>query len=491
MKSPAIWLRFAHWRRWVTTIHAVPLALLALGVLALVTSSVAAQATTERHVDVVQLDGEITPPMARYIGRAIDHAAEDGAAAVVLEMDTPGGLSSAMDDIIDDILRSPVPVVAYVAPNGARAASAGVYIAYAAHVAAMAPGTRIGSASPIFLGQNGTSDGNETLAKKVTNDAVSQIKNLAQLRGRNATWAEQAVREAVNVTAEEAAKLKVVDLLAPDVPSLLSQIDGRQVKLENRTVTLATAGATTRSVEMGWMDQLLQLLADPTIAYILLSLGSLGLFLELSNPGAILPGVIGGLFLLLALYGLGTLPVNWTGVLLIGFGFLLLAVDLFVASFGSLTIGGIVSFVLGSYLLLGEDAPPGLAISRPVIWTMTALLVGFFLFIAGASLRVRLRRPTTGREALVGEVGTVRRPLRPAGMVFLRGELWQATAADAGRGGAVEIPSGAPVAVTAVDGLRLIVRPATAAEGAVAGVAVTGAERVVAPAGDASVAKAG
>ena len=467
----------------------VPVLALALGALLLVAQSILAQAAGGR-VDVVRVDGTITPPMARYVGRAIERAAADGAVAVVLEIDTPGGLSSAMDDIIADILHSEVPVVVYVAPNGARAASAGVFIAYAAHVAAMAPGTRIGSASPVFLGQDGgEADADDTMTRKVTNDAVSQIKNLANLRGRNAEWGERAVREAVNVTAEEAAELKVVDLLAPNVPALLEQIDGRTIQLEGGAVTLATAGAETRAVGMGWMEQLLQLLADPTVAYILLSLGSLGLFLELSNPGAILPGVVGGLFLLLALYGLGTLPVNWTGVLLIAFGFLLLAVDLFVPSFGSLTVGGIVSFVLGSYLLLGEDAPPGLAISPAVIWTMTALLVAFFLFVAGAALRARLRRPATGREALIGEVGTVRRPLTPDGMVFLDGELWQATAAG-GRGTPVEVPAGTPVAVTAVDGLRLIVRPATATESATAGI-VAGDARTVVPVAGPSGARAG
>jgi len=440
--------------------------LLLLGAALLLVQPFAA-AQGERRVDVVRVDGTITPPMARYVEGAINRAAGDGATAVVLELDTPGGLATAMDDIIDDILRSPVPVVVYVGPEGARAASAGVFITYAAHVAAMAPGTRIGSASPVTIGgapddaapQEGAeqpaSSNEQTLERKIVNDAVSQIKNLAQLRERNAEWGEQAVREAANVTADEALQLDVVDLVAPSIPALLDQIDGRTVRLgSGDEVVLATAGAELREVEMGWMDQFMQLLADPTIAYILLSLGSLGLFLELSNPGAILPGVVGGLFLLLALYGLGTLPVNWAGVFLIAFGFLLFVVDLFVPSFGSLTVGGVVSFVLGSYLLIGGDAPPGFAIAPPVIWTMTALLVGFFLFLGGSVLRARLRRPTTGREGLVGEVGTVRRPLTPEGMVFVAGELWSARAVDG-----AELPAGSPVVVAAVEGLRLVVRP--------------------------------
>ena len=413
------------------------------------------------RVKPISIDGTITPVMARYVERAIDRAEDDGAAAVVLEVDTPGGLGSAMDDIIEDILQSEVPVVVYVSPRGARAASAGVFIAYAAHVAAMAPGTRIGSATPVFVGDDGeAANGDDALARKATNDAVSQIKNLAQLRGRNAEWAEQAVRDAANVTADEAYQLKVVDVLAPDVETLLNDIDGRVVRLETGEVALRTRGAELRDVDMGLMEQFLQLLADPTVAYLLLSLGGLGLFLELSNPGAILPGVVGGLCLLLALYGLGTLPVNWAGVLLIGFAFLLFAVDLFVPSFGSLTIGGIVSFVLGSYLLIGSDAPPGFEVARPAIWTLTACLAAFFLFVGGSVVRARLRRPATGREGLVGEVGEVRQTLAPNGVVHLHGELWQATAADPG----LQIPAGTPVVASRIDGLRLTVRPATAAE---------------------------
>ena len=441
----------------------IPLVAALLGLALLLVGLAGAQ--TEGRVDIVRVEGAITPPMARYVGGAIGRAAADGAAAVVLEVDTPGGLSSAMDDIIADVIQSEVPVVVFVAPNGARAASAGVFIAYAAHVSAMAPGTRIGSASPIFLGDDGSeTDGGDTLVRKVTNDAVSQIRNLAAQRGRNADWAERAVREAANVTAEEAARLGVVDLLAPNVPALLETIDGRSVALAGGPVTLATAGAETRAVGMGLVDRFLQLLADPTIAYILLSLGSLGLILELSNPGAILPGVVGGLGLLLGLFGLGTLPVDWTGALLIGFGFLLLAVDVFVPSFGALTVGGLASFVLGSYLLIGEGAPPGFDVAPTAIWTMTALLLAFFLSLAGSVLRARRRRPATGREALVGEVGTVRRPLRPGadGVVFLGGELWRAVLAPA----AADLPLGAPAVVTAVDGLRLVVRPATAAEAA-------------------------
>jgi len=445
----------------------IPLLLIGLGLALLIAAPVAGQ-NQRPLVQVAEVDGTITPVMAGYVGRAIERAERDKAAALVLRMDTPGGLSSAMDEMIQDILHSEVPVVVYVAPGGARAASAGVFLTYAAHIAAMAPGTRIGSASPIFMGDDGSAtDGDETLKRKVTNDAVSQIKNLAQLRGRNAEWAEQAVRDAVNVTADEALALGVVDLLASDLPSLLDDINGRVVRMERGPVTLATAGARIEEHRMGMVDQFLQLLADPTIAYILLSLGSLGLFLELSNPGAILPGVVGGLFLLLALYSLGTIPVNWAGVLLIGFAFLLFAVDLFVPSFGSLTIGGLVSFVLGSYMLVAEGAPPGYDVAPAVIWTSTALLLGFFLVIGGAVLRARLRRPSTGRESLTGQVGVVRQALTPDGFVFLAGELWHATVATPDPDTAV--PVGTAVTVVAVEGLRLKVRVATGAEVTTAG----------------------
>jgi membrane-bound serine protease (ClpP class) len=426
-------------------------------------------------VEVVRMDGTITPVMARYLDRAIRRAEERNAAAVVLVMDTPGGLSSAMDDMIRDILESEVPVVVYVGPRGARAASAGVYLTYAAHIAAMAPGTNIGSASPVFIGGDGATGGDETMARKVTNDAVAQIKNLAELRGRNAVWAEAAVREAVNATATEALDLDVIDLIAEDVPALLAAIDGQRVTLASGETVLRTAQAETRDVKMTFVEEFLQILADPTVAYILLSIGSLGLFLELSNPGAVLPGVVGGLCLLLGLFALGTLPVNWAGLLLIGFAFVLFIADLFVPSFGTLTIGGLISFVLGSYLLIDSDVP-GYTIAEPVIWTVTACLLAFFVFIAGAVLRARLRRPATGRQALIGAVGTVRRELKPDGMVFLHGELWRATAEE---DVASAVPAGAQVVVAGLAGLRLVVRPA---EAEVRNDIVTTADRrVVAP----------
>lgn len=440
------------------------LALLALGVLNLflpVAGDALAQTANRPQVDVVDLDGTITPVMARYVERAIEDAESDHRDAVVLEMDTPGGLSSAMDDIIRDILESEVPVIVYVTPRGARAASAGTYISYAAHVAAMAPGTNIGSASPVNLG-NEDDNGESTMDRKVTNDAVAQIVNLANLRGRNAEWAEQAVRDAANITADEALQMGVIDIVAPDLPTLLDQIDGRTVQMNgSATATLHTAGAELHNIDMNPFEAFLQLLADPTIAYILISLGSLGLFLELAHPGVFLPGVAGGLSLLLGLFALGTIPINWAGLLLMGFGFLLLIIDLFVPSLGSLTIGGIISFVVGSYLLIDSGAPPGYELSREAIWTVTGCMVAFFAYLGFAVMRIQFRRPATGRNALLGQIGTVRGPIeadRP-GLVFVEGELWRAQSSET-----QPIPAGTQVAVVSISGLSLTVRPATQAE---------------------------
>jgi membrane-bound serine protease (ClpP class) len=325
----------------------------------------------------------------------------------------------------------------------------------------MAPGTNIGSASPVMIGSDGGVDeSDDTMTKKVTNDAVAQIQNLANLRGRNAEWAEEAVREASNITADEALSLGVIDLMAPDLDSLLQQIDGRTVQLASGAATITTANAETDDLPMTVLEQLLQLLADPTIAYLLISLGLLGIYVEFSHPGISVPGIFGAIAVLLGLFSLGTIPVNWAGVLLMALAFVLFAVDLYVPSAGMLTIGGIISFVLGSYLLIGDDAPPGYSIAEPVIWTMAACLLVFSLFLGAAVLKARLRPPATGKETMIGEVGTVRRPLEPRGVVFIMGELWDANLADRSS----TLPTGAAVVVTKISGLSMTVRPATAAE---------------------------
>lgn len=429
-------------RLWAVSCLLAGMALLAI-------SPLGAQATTPQ-VRILEIDDTITPTMARYVERGIASAGNANAAAVVLLIDTPGGLGSAMDDIDRAILESEVPVIAYVAPRGARAASAGVFITYASHIAAMAPGTSIGSASPV------AGDGSEmtdTMEAKVTNDAVSTIRNLAELRGRNADWAESAVREAANVTAAEALDLGVVDLLAPDLDTLLNDVDGMQVTMASGdTVTLATAGAETSTTSMNLIERLLQMVSDPTIAYLLLSFGTLGILLELGNPGTFVPGIVGVISLVLGLFALGSLPVNWTGAALIGIALALFFIDLFVTSFGILLIGGLTLFVIGSYLLVDPSVPGYGSVSRPVIWASAGIILLCAMLIGTAALRVLRKRPASGRSSLIGEVGDVRQPLDPTGMIFLQGEFWTATVAGEGR---QAIPKGASVRVTSIHGLRL------------------------------------
>lgn len=431
---------------------------LLLGVLMTLAGIVTGQGT---HPDVreIEIDGTITPAMASYVDRGIREAEDNGADAIVLRIDTPGGLSSAMDDIVSDILASEVPVIAWVGPGNARAASAGVYITYASHVAAMAPNTNIGSASPVSsTGENIDS----TMERKVVNDAVARIENLANLRGRNVEWAIAAVRDAENITADRALELGVIDLMAPDVQTLLNDVAGREVTLQNgQVVTLNTADADVTTESMNAIESFLQLISEPTIAYLLLSFGSLGIFLELSNPGQFMPGIVGAACFILGFYSLGALPVNWTGLLLIAFGFGLFFLEIFVTSFGILTVGGLAAFIVGSYMLVDDSVPGYGHISRPVIWTSAALVLASALIIGSLVVRTQRKRAATGKSGLIGQVGEVRTPLAPSGMVYLEGELWSATAE--GLADNETIPTGAHVEVVAVDGLHLAVRATSAA----------------------------
>jgi membrane-bound serine protease (ClpP class) len=415
-------------------------------------------------VTVIPLDGAVLPPVADWLSRQIADANDRRDAMIVIRMDTPGGLMTSSDQIIRSILASEVPVAVWVAPEDARAASAGVFITYAAPIAAMAPGTRIGSASPV--GGDGA-DLDETMARKVINDAVSQVRSLAERNGRNADWAESAVRDAANISADEAVAQDVVDVIAPDLPALLAWSDGKTVKTAAGNVVVETTGAAVNETSMGFLAALLTMLSTPTIAYLLLSIGGLGLFLELSQPGATFPGIAGAISLLLGLYGLGTLPVNWTGALLIGLAFLLFVADIFIPSFGILTIGGLVSFVLGSTMLIDRGVAPALAIPAPLIWGIAAMIALLAIGIAALVAKSHLLKPATGREGLVGTVGLTRQDLDPDGVVFVAGELWQATSADA-----APIPAGMPVAVSGLDGLRLLVRRASPDESGHAGVAI-------------------
>jgi membrane-bound serine protease (ClpP class) len=426
---------------------------IALGLLLGAVSPLIAQSSTPR-VETIEIDGTITPVMAQHVDRGIRRAENRDLDAIVLLIDTPGGLSSAMDDIIRSILESDVPVIAYVTPRGAHAASAGVYIAYAAHVSAMAPGTNIGSASPVAMG--GEMD--ETMTRKVTNDAVAKIRNLADFRGRNADWAEDAVRNAVNITADEALSLGVIDLMAPDLETLLNDANGRQVEMANGQVaTLATAGASIDAFRMNVIESTLQFIAEPTIAYLLISLGALGIFLELSHPGGLIPGIVGALAVIFGLFGLGTVPVDWTGALLIAVGLALFFIDIFVSSFGLLLVGGLTCFIVGSYMLVDTSVPGYDGVSRPVIWAAAACVVGSAAFIGYSLLKIRRLKPATGSQGLIGDIGVVREELAPSGWIFVTGERWHATLAD---GSVDRLPVGARVEVIALDGLHLTVRPA-------------------------------
>jgi len=433
------------------------LSLLYLALLAFGVSTAHAQSSTSEVV-VGKINGIINPVMATYVDRVISDAERSHAAAVVFMMDTPGGLSESMRTINQRILQSTVPVIVYVAPNGARAGSAGVYISYAAHLVAMAPATNIGSATPIAEDTNGgEAQMSPEMRAKVTNDAVAGIRALAEQRGRDPDFAEHAVREGANLQASEALKSNVVNYIATDMTDLLRQVDGASVQTVNGPVTLHTASATTRSADMSAIESFLLTITNPTIAYILLSMGSLGLLLELYNPGSVFPGVIGGICLLLAFFALGTLPLNFAGLALIGFGLLLFGLEPFLTAHGILAAGGAIAFVFGSLLLINAPDAPFLQVSIYAIGGVTAVLLGFFLVIVTAVLRSRRRRVVTGREGLIGASGVVRREIEPGqpGIVLVQGELWQAVAPE-GR-----LNLGERVVVQALDGLLLTVRRAT------------------------------
>ena len=424
---------------------------LGLAALALAALGAAAPAASKKpQVDVLTLEGAIQPISAEVFLQAIDRAEKEKREALIVRLDTPGGLDSSMRDIIKRILISEVPVVVYVSPSGGRAASAGTFIAMAAHVAAMSPGTSIGAATPIQVG--GGDVGNKDLARKVKNDAVSYIRSLAAQHGRNADWAEKAVREGGSLGETDALRMKVVDLVARDVDDLLAAIDGRTVTVAGQTRTLHTKGAERHEVNPTWRQKLLGRIIDPNVAYILFILGFYGILFELSNPGAILPGVVGGICLLLAFLAFQALPVNLTGVFLIVFAMVLFAVDVKVQSHGILTFGGVISLILGSLILLGGDAGAA-RVSISVIATVVGFTVLFFVFVVRAAFRAQRKKPVTGLQGLVGERGTALTDLGPSGQVFLHGEYWTAEA-DA------PIAKGSAVVVDRVDGLSLKVRKA-------------------------------
>ena len=401
-------------------------------------------------VNVATVDGAIQPITAEYIVHSIDRAERDHREALVIRLDTPGGLDTSMRQIVKRILVSEVPVIVYVAPAGSRAASAGTFIAYAAHVSAMAPGTAIGAATPVNLG-GGAMD--STMAHKVQNDAVSYIRSLATQRGRNVSWAEKAVREGGSLPEDEALKMHVVDYVARDMDDLLDQADGRTVTVAGAARTLHTRGAEQVGVPPSLRQRLLGRIVDPNIAYILFILGFYGLIFELSNPGAILPGIVGGISILLALLAFQTLPVNMTGVFLILFAMLLFLVEVKVQSHGLLSGGGVIALVLGSLLLVSGE-PGQVRLSLSVILTVTVVTVLFFGFVVGQGIRALRRKPVTGHEGLVGERGVALTEFSSRqGRIFVHGENWAAEADE-------RIEKGESVIVDQVDGMRLRIHKA-------------------------------
>jgi membrane-bound serine protease (ClpP class) len=399
-------------------------------------------------VTTLEIDGVISPIAVRRVAAAIEQAKAEQAAALVILLDTPGGLERSMRSIVRDMLNSPVPIVVYVAPTGARAASAGAFITLAAHVAAMAPATNIGAAHPVAAG--GGQIDKESM-KKIENDAAAFIRTIALERGRNVEWAEKAVRTSVSATERDALRLGVIDLVAASLPDLLARIDGRQVKTTGGTVTLRTRNAAVRSIASGWRDRFLNLITDPNIAYILLMLGMMGLFFELANPGVILPGIIGGISLILAFFAFQSLPINYAGLLLILFGIVLLIAEIKVVSHGVLTIGGVIAILLGSMMLVDTAEMP-LRVSWTVIVPVVAATAGIFIFAISAGIKAQLSRPATGAEGLIGEVGVVRTPIDGEGQVFVRGEIWRAVS------GGEPIPAGERVEIVGMDGLTLRVK---------------------------------
>ena len=421
------------------------------GLLVLATAAPAHAASAP--VATVQIDGVISPVTLRLVETALARAQADKAQALVIQLDTPGGLERSMRAICQRLLNAEIPVIVWVGPTGARAASAGVFITLAGHVAAMAPATNIGAAHPVAVGGGVDKES----MRKIENDAAAFVRTIALERGRNADWAEKAVRQSVSITEREAVKLNVIDLIADSIPELLAKVDGRTVKTTKGTVTLATKDAVVKPIEIGVRDRFLNIITDPNVAYVLMMLGTLGLIFELSNPGAVLPGVIGGISLILAFFAFQSLPINFAGVLLILFAIVLFIAEVKVVSHGVLAIGGVVAMALGS-LMLYDEPESGFRVSWFVLIPTVAVTAGIFLFALTAGVRALSRRPQLGAEALVGAMGTAYGPLSPAGQMKLQGEIWRAVADR-------PVPDGTPVRVVSVDGLTLRVVASEAAEG--------------------------
>jgi membrane-bound serine protease (ClpP class) len=423
--------------------------LLASIVLALVLAGPAIGQDTPRTL-AIEFENDVNPVTADYVIDEIERAEEEGYDSVVILLDTPGGLAESMRDIYKRMLESPLPIIVYVSPEGARAASAGVWIVQAGDIAAMAPQTNIGSSTPIAVGGE---DIQEDLKRKVVNDAVASLKALAESHGRNVEWVEQAVRQASNLTATEALEQNVIDVIAPDLPALLNDIDGEVTK-GTKNIVLNTAGSAITTVEMSLWDRILDTLVDPNIITLLLSLGVLAITIELFNPGLIFPAAFGVIALIIGFFGLQVLPFSWAGILLMLAAFAFFIAEAFITSHGALAVAGAFSFIFGA-LLLFDPAGEAYQVSLPVAIAIAAVFVLFVGFALSKALKARRAKPRTGQEELLGEVGTVREALSPEGLVFVHGEIWRARSADGD-----SIAPGSRVKVSSVaDGLVLEVEP--------------------------------
>ncbi len=420
---------------------------LALTLLTLFLFSHALSEETKKEVTVITINGIINPVSAEFIGKSIIKANQKKVEALIIELDTPGGLDTSMRSIVKDIIGSDVPVIVYVSPSGSRAASAGVFITLAAHIAAMSPGTNIGAAHPVGVGEKM----DKTMSEKATNDAAAYIKSLAESRGRNAKWAEDAVRKSISATETEALKENIIDLVSKDINSLLSDIDGRKVKTALGEKILSTKNVVVVREEVGIRHKILNLISDPNIAYILMLLGFYGLFFELTNPGALFPGVIGGICVILAFYAFQTLPVNYAGLLLIILAIILFVLEVKIISHGVLTIGGIIAMVIGS-LMLFESPSPFMKLSFYIIVPAALATALFFTLTFSLAFKAYKRKPVTGYEGLIGLKGVADTDItRDTGMVFLHGERWSAYSDE-------PVSKGEKIVVEAVSDLKVKVR---------------------------------